>query len=68
MNVPFPSRRVSLKDDCQNCKKEIDTENDLFYSIGKDPPRKEKMKGISRTRVWVYCADCFRVMAGESML
>lgn len=53
---------------CDHCNKDIDRENELFYTIGKEPSRSDKLAGLGKQRILSYHADCFREIAGDDFM
>lgn len=61
-------RDITLTENCDYCSQNIDIESELFYTIGKEPTREDKIVRKHRPKILFFHPKCFREIAGDQYL
>lgn len=62
------SRTVTLVEKCKHCSYNIEIEKENFYTIGKEPTRKQKIEQKLKPRIFFFHPECFQEVAGDTYL
>lgn len=61
-------KTVTLTERCKHCSKNIEIEKEEFYTIGKEPTRKQKIEQKLKPRIFFFHPECFQEVAGSEYL